>query len=131
MFGSTVLEIAIGLVFIYLVLSLICSAAREGLEALLKWRAGNLEHALLEMLGGRGAGAALCARLYKHPLINGLFRGDYGACRGKWWSGLPSYIPAPNFVQALMDVLVADAQAPAAPAAADPQAAPRASADQD
>ncbi len=32
MFGSTVLDVAIGLVFVFLLLSLICSAASELIE---------------------------------------------------------------------------------------------------
>jgi hypothetical protein len=131
MFGSGVLEVAIGIVLIYLLLSLICSTAREGLEALLKWRASDLERGILEMFGGEAKGAALCARLYNHPLINGLFRGDYATQKGNWWSGLPSYIPAPNFAEALISVLVRDPQAAAPPAAqqaAAPQAAQEAAA---
>jgi hypothetical protein len=109
-----ILEIAIGLVFIYLLLSLICSAAREGLEALLKWRAIDLERGILEMFGGVTTGAGLCKLLYEHPLINGLFRGEYQYKKGRLWSDLPSYIPATNFAQALIAVLM---EAPAAGAA--------------
>ena len=43
MLGSVVLDIAIGLVFVYLLLSLVCSAVREGVEARLKRRAVHLE----------------------------------------------------------------------------------------
>jgi hypothetical protein len=39
MFGSQVLEVAIGLVLVYLLLSLICSSIREGIEAWQKTRA--------------------------------------------------------------------------------------------
>jgi hypothetical protein len=98
----------------YLLLSLICSAAREGLEALLKWRAIDLERGILEMLGGPAAGAELCRLLYEHPLIKGLFRGKYEDKRGRFWSDLPSYIPAANFAHALISVLI---EAPVAGAA--------------
>ncbi len=33
MFGSTILEVAIGLLFVYLLLSLLCSAVAEYIEA--------------------------------------------------------------------------------------------------
>src|SRR5262249_10950054 len=122
MFSFGILEIAIGLVFIYLLLSLICSAAREGLEALLKWRAVDLERGILEMFGGETPGALkLCKNFYDHPLINSLFRGEYQWYKkGRLWSDLPSYIPAANFAQALISVLM---EAPAAGAAQETTAA--------
>jgi len=42
MFGSTIVDTAIGLIFVYLLVSLVVSAANELLAALFKWRAGNL-----------------------------------------------------------------------------------------
>ena len=39
MFGSSILEVAISLVFIYLLLSLICSALQASLEGKMKVRA--------------------------------------------------------------------------------------------
>lgn len=44
MFGSKILDVAIGLVFVYIVVSVLCTAVREGLEAFLKTRAAYLEH---------------------------------------------------------------------------------------
>jgi hypothetical protein len=37
MFGSEVLEVAIGLVFVYLLLSVLCSAIAELIETLESW----------------------------------------------------------------------------------------------
>src|SRR5580692_7422161 len=105
MFGSTMLEVAIGLVFIYLLLSLVCSAAKEGLEAFMKKRAIDLERGIRELLDDP-EGTRLVKKLYEHPLIDGLFRGNFDSEKGgRFWSRLPSYIPAPNFAVALIDVV--------------------------
>jgi hypothetical protein len=45
-FGSAVLEVAVGLMFLYFLLSSICSSIHELLATALKWRARNLEFAL-------------------------------------------------------------------------------------
>jgi hypothetical protein len=109
MFGSAILETAIGLVLIYLLLSLICSSAREGIEAVMKSRASMLEQGIGELLrtsaidGKRPSSTdGLVAALYNHPLIYSLYRGQYvpGA------KHLPSYIPSRNFALALMDIVV-------------------------
>lgn len=39
MFNTTILDVAMGMVFIYLLLSLLCSAANEMIEHILKNRA--------------------------------------------------------------------------------------------
>ena len=51
MFNSNIIDVAIGLVFVYLTLSLICSSAREGIETFLKRRASDLEKGIRELLG--------------------------------------------------------------------------------
>jgi len=112
MFGSTLLDIAIGLIFVYLLLSLICSALNEIIEAWLKKRATDLERGIAELLLDR-QGTGVVRQLYKHPLISGLFKGEYeSSLNKKWWSNiisrttLPSYIPARNFALALMDTIL-------------------------
>jgi hypothetical protein len=42
MFGSTILDVAIGMVFVYLLLGLIVTAASELIAAALNWRANTL-----------------------------------------------------------------------------------------
>lgn len=107
MFGSSILEVAIGLVLVYLLLSLICTAVQESLEAYLKIRASNLEKGLRELLHDP-AGSQLAKKLYDHPLIFGSFQGDYNPdkIRSRFSTNLPSYIPAANFASALMDIIV-------------------------
>ena len=109
MFGLEGIEIAIGLSLMYLTLATICSVIRERAEALLRTRAVDLERGVRELLGGD---ATLTEKLYNHPLISGLFKGNYGDAkidpktllmpRG---SNLPSYIPSDHFATALLDIV--------------------------
>lgn len=116
MFGSQVLEVAIGVVLLYLLLSLICSSIREGIEAWLKTRAADLERGIRELLQDP-EGKGLAQAVYTHPLIYGLFQGAYEPGRRATLlprgGNLPSYIPARNFAVALMDVVARGAVAPA------------------
>jgi|SRR5579862_2983082 len=109
MFGSQILDVAIGLVFIYLLLSLICTAAREGLEGWLKTRAIDLEQGIRELLNDP-TGTGLTKALYAHPLVDGLYNGDYDPTKIKDGrmpikTNLPSYIPSANFAVALLDIV--------------------------
>jgi hypothetical protein len=101
MFGSTLLDIVIGLIFVYLLLSLICSALNELIEAGLKKRAADLERGIRELLH-EDKGTGLLKALYEHPLVSGLFKGKYDPGKTR---NLPSYIPARNFALALMDIV--------------------------
>src|SRR5262245_54913730 len=110
MFGSVVLDVSVGLVFVFLLVSILCTAIREGIEAWLKTRAAYLEYGIRELLQDK-AGNGLAAELYKHPLIFGLVSGDYRKPEQLEKPGLlargdnyPSYIPAGNFALALMDL---------------------------
>lgn len=47
-----ILDIALALVFIYLILSLLASEIQEIIAALLQWRAKNLKEAIETLLGG-------------------------------------------------------------------------------
>ncbi len=109
MLGSDILDIAIGLIFVYLLLSLICSAINELIEGLLKARATNLERGLRELLADP-EGTGLVKTIYDHPLICGLFKGAYdpGKTKKHMWSptNLPSYLPPRNFALALMDAVL-------------------------
>jgi hypothetical protein len=98
MFGSDMLDVAIGMAFVYLLVSLLCSAIVEGAEAVLKRRSRDLERGIGELLHD----PALVAKLYNHPLINGLFKGDYQP----GMRNLPSYIPSRSFALAIMDLLI-------------------------
>ena len=117
MFGSQVLEVAIGLVLMYLLLSLISSSIREAIESQLKSRAGDLETGIRELLQDP-EGAGLTKALYEHPLVFGLFKGAYEPGRSR--RNLPSYIPSASFAVALLDIAARGPSGPGAPAAGAP-----------
>jgi hypothetical protein len=103
------LDVAIGIIVVFILVSLICSAVREALEGLTKTRAAYLEHGLRELLHDKGA-VGLVASFYTHPLIYSLYSGNYKpkAQTSRMWLArgrdLPSYIPSKNFALALMDI---------------------------
>lgn len=114
MFNMTILDVAIGVIFIYLLLSLMCSAANEIIEMLLKKRAIDLERGIRELLvpGTDSGSDDVVQKLYNHPLVNGLFAGKYedsriaSAKRYVMRTALPSYIPSRTFALALMDLVL-------------------------
>jgi hypothetical protein len=96
LFGSTVLEVAIGMIFVYLLLSLLCSAISEYIESMLQNRAKDLEKGIRLLLNDSdGKGEDLAKKLYAHGLVRPLYR-DLGK--------LPSYIPARTFALALWNM---------------------------
>jgi hypothetical protein len=109
-FGSAILEVAIGIIFVYMLVAIICSAVREGIEAQLKTRAAYLERGIRELLHDVH-GKGLAKSFYEHPLIYSLYADRYspGATTTKpdllaKGGNLPSYIPAGNFATALLDI---------------------------
>ncbi len=101
MFGSQLLDIAIGIVFLYLLLSLICSGVNEILLSALNMRGRDLARGLRELLNDK-RGDGMVKALYDHGLIYGLFKGEY---RPGHAANLPSYIPARSFALAIMDII--------------------------
>jgi hypothetical protein len=95
------LEVAIGLVFVYLVLSLLCSAIAEALEHYLRYRADYLRQGIQKLLFD--GDTTLLSNLYEHPLIKSLYTRSklerLGRAKG------PSYIPSRRFVLALLDLV--------------------------
>jgi hypothetical protein len=111
MFGSQILEVGIGLILVFLIVSLILTAVRESLEAWSKTRARDLEVALAELLDDPGG--QLRAEFFDHPLVYGLFRGKItptvfdadGKVANKGAGNLPSYIPRETFAIVVQDLL--------------------------
>ncbi|MBV9406973.1 MAG: hypothetical protein JO211_16615 [Acidobacteriaceae bacterium] len=102
MFGSEILDAAIGLILVFLLLSLVCSSAREAIETVFKQRARLLHMGITEMLG-KLDGVDPVSEFYKQPLINGLFLGPYDPSKPR---RLPSYIPPRTFVMATMHMVM-------------------------
>lgn len=70
MFGSMALELAISMVFVYLLLSLLCTAINEWIAGLMALRPKTLEQGIRNLLNDR-TGTGFAKRLYDHPLIRG------------------------------------------------------------
>jgi hypothetical protein len=99
MFGSVILDVVIGMIFIYLLFSLVCSAVNEIIEAYMNKRAEFLYQGIKDLLGDAD-GKGWTKKLYEHPLISSLIQNKNN---GK--ASMPSYIPARNFALALMDMI--------------------------
>jgi len=109
MFNSGILDVAISLIFLYLLLSLVCTAINEAIEGYLKRRSATLEQGIRELLNDSD-GKGLAKALYNHPLVSSLFRGEYQPDVTK--KNLPSYIPAKNFATALTNIVLTNSKAP-------------------
>ncbi len=97
MYLQEILEVAIGLVFMWLVMSIADMQLQDWLATIFNWRAKALERTIREMLGGS---QTLAAQIYNHPLIASLYRGQQKGRRIR----LPSYLPPDKFVMALFDL---------------------------
>lgn len=133
MLGSPILDVAIGMAFIYLLLSLIASAIQELLSSLVGSRSANLYNGIRSLLSGD---TTLVKLVYNHALIAGLYKNPAQDFAGLGRSSLsrlrtalqpivgipriappigaepttdplllPAYIPARTFAIALMDIL--------------------------
>ncbi|HEX5735735.1 MAG TPA: hypothetical protein VF131_23105 [Blastocatellia bacterium] len=90
--GSNLLEVAIGMIFVYLLLSLLCSALSELIESLIKFRARDLEKGVGKLLNN----PELTKNFFNHPLIKPL-------------GEKPSYIPARTFTLTLWNLATTEA----------------------
>jgi hypothetical protein len=75
MFGSVVLDVAIGMAFVYLLLSLIASVIQELLATFMQLRAANLEKGLHSLFSGDSISSEmdLVNSIYDHGLVRGLY----------------------------------------------------------
>lgn len=100
LFNSTVLDLAIGLVFVYLLLAIMCTAANEWIAGLLKTRSKMLRQALVQLLDGqkkdeKGNEDDIVREFYQHPLITGMMQ----------QSQHPAYLSAQTFATTVIDVV--------------------------
>ncbi len=111
---NAVIEIAIGLIVLFSLLSLVCSKVNELAATILHLRAKNLLKAIRHLVG-----KDYTNRIYTHPFITSLYRGEPEPAKGIRkvfdWLGIrrlyrkyflapgPSYLPADKFVIALLD----------------------------
>ena len=71
MFGSSILEVVIGVIFIYLLLSLISSAINEFISSLVNKRGENLFEGIKNLLNDPNF-TGLAQKLYHHGLVDGI-----------------------------------------------------------
>ncbi len=101
MFGSNILEVATGIIFVYLLLSLICTALNEGIASLIDKRGRNLMGGIKNLLNDPEF-TGLAQQVYNHGLIGGI--SQYASNPNKV-TRLPSYISGQSFSLALLDIL--------------------------
>jgi hypothetical protein len=101
MLGSSTLEVAIGVIFLYLLLSLLCTAINEGIASLLNKRGKNLFEGIKNLLNDP-LFTGLAQQLYTHGLVNGI---SQNATNPEKPNRLPSYMSANTFALALIDIL--------------------------
>jgi tetrahydromethanopterin S-methyltransferase subunit F len=111
MLSNPMLGVAIGLIFMYLLLSIVITVLQEFISSTLKLRNKNLLTAITELVG-----EANKAEFFKHPLIYPLFRGDIDESTGNPKQGPPAYIPRRNFALAILDLQARDKAKPIAQA---------------
>jgi hypothetical protein len=98
----TVLEVAIGLIFVWFLLSMLVSTVQEAISNVFQWRGKGLEAAVRGLLDDPGIQKKLQIPLgdkfYDHPLIRSLSI-DISKHR-------PSYIPTGQFAEVVLDLIV-------------------------
>jgi hypothetical protein len=109
MFGSSIIDVAIGIIFVFLLMSLIATAVNEIIFSLLRMRGKELLRGIQTLLNDGKAekllieADGLVKDIYNHGHVFGLFQGEFD---GKNNAGhLPSYIPSRNFALALLDIV--------------------------
>lgn len=97
---SGVLEAIIGLVFIYFLVSVLCSGVNEAIAQETGRRGRFLREGLINIVRDRW----LFLRIINHPLVSSMYRDVPGKPR------TPSYIPPGSLVSALLDIVVLKAR---------------------
>jgi hypothetical protein len=114
MFGSEILEVAIGLVMVYLVMSTLCSGVTEWIARIFALRSDTLKDGIDELLNNDNI---LKGKIFSHPLFEGLspkmpnnlwdkikIKGKY-IFKQKKESG-PSAVPPATFAQIVLDTII-------------------------
>ncbi|WP_348267204.1 hypothetical protein P8936_15520 [Edaphobacter paludis] len=94
------LDIAIGVVFIFLLLSVFATTIAELILSSLNMRGKELLLGIQTLLSDESV-TGLVQKVYNHGQVYGLFRGEFDPKKKR--RNLPSYIPSENFAIALLD----------------------------
>jgi hypothetical protein len=99
MYLQEILEVAIGLIFVWLALSFTTMSLQEWISNIVNMRAKDLEKAIAQMLNSPD----LTQRFYEYPLIANLY---IQPKKSNQKPRLPSYIPAAKFSAALFELVI-------------------------
>lgn len=103
MLGIETLDVTIGIITIYLIFALACTAIVEAISTWFNVRSNNLEAALKELLHGEIApGAGFVDAFFKHPIVQSLSKGE---------DGRPSYISPEIVGQVITNLICAKDEA--------------------
>ncbi len=101
MFNSTVLDVAIGLIFTFLAVSFAVGAIVEAIASAMHWRSSTLLQGIKNLLNDQSF-SGLARSIYNHALVNPL---DAGTAESeKALKHLPAYMDPRLFADALVDV---------------------------
>ncbi|MEQ8585524.1 MAG: hypothetical protein RLO01_08115 [Thalassobaculaceae bacterium] len=92
--GSSIIDVALGLIFFYVILSLIVTSIQEWIASLLKLRAKTLRKGIARLVGD-----PLAQQVYQHTMIRNLAISD---------KRLPSYIDPKTLSAVLLDIVARD-----------------------
>lgn len=112
---GAVLDVAVGLIFLYMMTSLLVTIVQEGIATMMHLRAKNLFDAIANLIDDPALAKHpdyknLVVDVYRHPLMQSLYRRTplaetASAADFARIASLPSYIPSRIFTVALLDVL--------------------------
>jgi len=102
MFGSTVLDLVLGILFSFLIISLVTSTITEAIASAVGWRANTLLGGIKDLLNDRTF-TGLAQSIYRHAAVNPLDDGTPKTEANLQFK--PSYIDPKQFAGALIDVL--------------------------
>jgi hypothetical protein len=103
MFSLDILEVVIGLAFIYMILSLITTTLTEFISQIFAMRASNLRRGVQTLLYDLD-NTGLARKFYEHPLIKSLgHQRTMLSALGR--QSMPSYINPRTFAQTILDLL--------------------------
>jgi len=69
---TAIIQVAVGIMFVWIILAVITSQVQDWIASLLSWRASMLEETIGNMLGD----PKLKDKVYNHPLIKGLYTNE-------------------------------------------------------
>jgi hypothetical protein len=101
LFNSAVLDLAIGIIFVYLLMAIICTTINEWLAGLLGARAKTLSKALGQLLDNQKTPTGeFLTEFHSHPLITGM-KSSASTDTSK---ASPSYLSGRTFAMTVMDL---------------------------